>query len=116
MARPLSPAATYPPDLSWRGRLTTIPDDRNALGRQLPREQCRLLQHRLRRPLLLVRWITVLAQDPLHVHRICARTFSRTVQSIVTLLRTVSTSSRAMVRSVSSPSTATALSLASSAS
>src|SRR6266508_1768976 len=37
-----------------------------------------------------------------------ARTFSRRVQSIVTLLRTVSTSSRAMARSVWSPNTFTA--------
>ena len=35
--------------------------------------------------------------------RRCARTFSRSVQSIVTLLRTVSTSSRAIPRRVSSP-------------
>ncbi len=48
--------------------------------------------------------------------RSCARTFSRRVQSMVTLLRTVATSSRAMVRSVSSPSILTALSFVSSAS
>ena len=48
--------------------------------------------------------------------RSLARTFSLTVQSIVTLRATVSTSSRAIVRSVSSPSTLTALSLTSSAS
>src|SRR6266536_254374 len=48
--------------------------------------------------------------------RRCARTFSRTVQSIVTFARTVATSSRAIVRSASSPKTFTALSLVSSAS
>lgn len=44
-----------------------------------------------------------------------ARTFSRRVQSMLTLLRTVRTSSRAIVRRVSSPKTLTALSLVSRA-
>jgi hypothetical protein len=48
--------------------------------------------------------------------RSLARTVSRTVQSMETFLRTVSTSSRAMVFRVSSPRTATELSLVSSAS
>jgi hypothetical protein len=48
--------------------------------------------------------------------RAMARTFSRMVQSIVVFFRTASTNSRAMVRSVSSRRTLTALSFASSAS
>jgi len=50
------------------------------------------------------------------VTRIFARTFSRTVQSMVTFLRTACSSSCAMVRKVSSPRIFTALSFASSAS
>ena len=45
-----------------------------------------------------------------------ARTFSRIVQSMVTLLLTIRTRSRAMQRNLSSPSTCTALSLMPSAS
>jgi hypothetical protein len=50
------------------------------------------------------------------ITRNCARTLSRTVQSIVTFLRTDSTSSRAIVLRVGSPKTFIALSLTSSAS
>ena len=59
----------------------------------------------------LVRRVAVPAQDGRTRRRRLARTFSRNVQSMVTLLRTVSTSWRAISRSVSSPSTCTALSL-----
>jgi hypothetical protein len=48
--------------------------------------------------------------------RNCARTFSRTVQSMVIFLRTVFTSSRAIIFRVGSPSTATALSFTARAS
>jgi len=48
--------------------------------------------------------------------RNCARALSRSAQSMVTLLRTAFTSSRAMLQSVSSPNTLTALSFVSSAS
>lgn len=47
------------------------------------------------------------------ITRSCARTFSRSVQSIVTLLRTAAVTSRAIVRNVSSPKIFTALSLVS---
>jgi hypothetical protein len=67
--------------------------------------------------LLLVGRVSVLAQDARFTSTLsCARTFSRTVQSVFTLARTVLTSSRAIRRNVSSPSTFTALSLVSSAS
>ena len=48
--------------------------------------------------------------------RNCARTLSRTVQSIVTFRRIAAASSCAICRSTASPSTCTALSLTSSAS
>jgi len=47
--------------------------------------------------------------------RSCASAFSRIAQSIVTLLRTALTNSRAIVRNVSSPNTLTAASLVSGA-
>ena len=58
----------------------------------------------------------MLPQDPPDEAAEIRADVSRIVQSMVTLLRTVSTSSRAMSRRVSSPSTRTALSLTPSAS
>ena len=74
-------------------------------------ERLRLLQHRAGRRFLPVRRVAVLAQHAPHQPPEVGAHVLANVQSMVTLFRTVSTSSRAMPRRVSSPSTRTALSL-----
>ena len=69
------------------------------------REQLSLLQHRLGGFGLLVWGVAIVRRVRRTSTRRRARTFSRSVQSIVTLFRTVRTNSWAMVRSFSSPST-----------
>jgi hypothetical protein len=84
--------------------------------RPMLRQRLSLFQHRQRRLLLLVRWVAALAQDALDQHAELGADVLSLGQSIVTLDLTVVTSSRAMSRRVSSPSTFTALSLVSRAS
>lgn len=75
---------------------------RDPLSRYCPsrRQHLCLLQHGRRGLVLLVRQVAVLAQIRLTSTRSWARTFSRSVDSMVTLLRTVATSSRATVSSM----------------
>ncbi len=98
-------------------RLTTAAPASRLPRRPEDRQQLRLLEHCVRRSLLLIGWIAVLPQDPLHddaelrAHRLLHRPVDAWRSR-----RTVSTSSRAIMRSVSSPSTLTAVSFTSSAS
>ena len=81
------------------------------------RQHLGLFQHEFGRRFLLVGRIAVLAQDALDDHaQLGPDALASTVQSMVTFRCTASTNSRAMVCSVGSPSTFTALSLVSRAS
>ena len=78
-------------------------------------QQLRLRQHCLHGFLLQVRRVAVFVQDALHHDFNLARALSRSVQSIVTLWRTLVINSPAMTLSLSSPIAYAALTLVASA-
>jgi hypothetical protein len=80
------------------------------MSRHLPSQEFRLLKDGLRRLLLLVGRVSILPEDPLDHRPELGPSRFLEVQWIVTFWRTVSTSSRAMMRRLSSARILTELS------